>query len=179
MDTYTPMTVGSYWIYTQYETIPGIGEVSTGVVDSTFIASDTLINNVLYYVFRSSLTYGWLSVLRDSSGYLVNPLGARLFHDGNAGELLHERVSLNNMGDTIYYEKRIMEQAPNQIQVPAGSFEVMNAALYQYFPKAVNTPTQLKSNNYYAHNVGLIYRNYFSFGRALNFQLLRYHIAEE
>jgi hypothetical protein len=175
-DSYIPMQIGNYWIYGQYETLPGLGDVATGLVDSTYIASDTLINGSRYFVFRSSTSFIWKRILRDSSDYLINEVGERLFCAENIGEILYQRVSYNSQGDTVYFEKRVMERPSATVHVPAGTFKVINAAEYQYFPKAVSTPKERKQDYLYAENVGLVFRNYFSFGNQFSYQLLRYHI---
>jgi len=175
--SYFPMSVGSYWIYEQYKIEQGMEEQATGVYDSIYVAKDTFINTNQYYILRSGFSDSWKSILRDSSGYLVNEQGKRLFKDNATGEVLYKKLSLNNDSDTIYMEKLIMEEPTTMIKVPAGTYSVVNAAFYQYFPKALTTPKERMLDYMYAKNVGLVYRSYYDLdsGNKFSYQLLWYH----
>ena len=175
--TYFSMAIGNYWIYHEFTLEPG-GEVPTGKIDSTYIEKDTLINGNLYFVYKSSLSLQWEMIMRDSSSYLVNYLGEIFFHAKSIGDTIFQEVKLNPLGDTIFAQYRIMHNGPDQIQLSAGVFSVLDATNIQLFPKAVSSPKERIMNNFYAEGVGLVFRNYFLFGKQHHLKLSRYHIEE-
>lgn len=69
-----------------------------------------------------------------------------------------------------------MEQVPDVFFVPAGFFSVIDAINYTYLPKAITVPKEQAYNNYYAKDVGLVYRTFLRFGTAHSLKLVRYHI---
>jgi len=174
--TYFPMTIGSYWVYGEY-VYDSTQAKPTGNTDSTYIASDTSINGKKYFVFRSSTSPLWSLIMRDSSDYLVDNNGVVYFNSKAIGDTIYKKGNFNQNGDTIYFQYRVMYKIGYAVDVPAGHFTKVEDARYtQLFPKAIITPKKRISFNYYAKNVGLIYRTYFSFGKNYEVRLARYHI---
>jgi len=174
--TYYPMSIGSYWIYDEY-VYDSIQPKPTGKTDSTYIASDTTIDGKKYFVYRSSSSPLWSLVMRDSSGYLVDNYGVIYFNSKAIGDTIFKKGNFNQTGDTIYFQYRVMYKVGYVVDVPAGHFTKVKDARYtQYFPKAISTPKRRISFNYYAKDVGLIYRTYLSFGKNYEVRLARYHI---
>lgn len=155
---YTPMTVGSYWIYDWYNVDSNGNSVQIpGLTDSVYIAGDTIVGTDTFAV-RVGTWYGtWplREYWRDSAGYLVNPWGGISFSATNFTDTLY--ISYVN---TQMKKYRIMMDVGEIVTVPVGTFRTLNAA-YVY-EKIIGTwpsvcwPIYDIHDFQYAENVGMV-----------------------
>jgi len=127
---YTPLLIGSYWVYDHYEIDTLGNETKLSYSDSVRVDRDTLIRGNTYYVLTGTnhpvhSQYGIVSILRDSSDYLVNHLGSILFSSENFTDILYQTNSIVDQ-DTLYTSSYKMEKPVNPVVVPAGTFDVLN-----------------------------------------------------
>ncbi|MCF8367948.1 MAG: hypothetical protein K9G76_02820 [Bacteroidales bacterium] len=169
-DSYIPLHIGNYWVFDQYK-IDTLGiETLMDTYDSLVITGVESINGKSYYVFEGT----WLSgpeltdtvyMLRDSSGYCVDPLGWIHFTDQNFVDTLETftMVSLNN--DTLYESYYKVLPDPQIVSVPAGEFEALNyqGTIFTHNPNQGVPPFRYK-DQYFTNNVGMVLDTYFYLG---------------
>ena len=183
---FTPLKIGNYWIYKNYN-VDSIGnETEISTIDSVVITRDTIINSMKFFIFEGT-NYPFIrerqiiDILKDSSGYLVNSKGQILFSENNFIDTLYKRVELGGVNDTIFTCTYKMEKPNYSVTVPAGTFDVLNfkGTLFSYVNLQENQNPKYM-NTYYADNVGkiLITYLYLNSPMIIERRLLRYHIEE-
>ena len=70
---FSQLKTGNYWIYERFTVDSAGAAVATGILDSCYIETDTLINNHTYYKLISPNPYGILPEISLPQGFL--PLG--------------------------------------------------------------------------------------------------------
>jgi hypothetical protein len=121
---YYQLKVGNYWIY-QSVRIDSAGHDTTFLphLDSAYIEKDTLISGYTYFKLLSDpsglLGGNEMSLLRDSSGYLINSYGKILCSDDNFTQIL----SYDTLHPTLYLAYLSMTGRDSVITVPAGALE--------------------------------------------------------
>lgn len=183
VENYLPLTVGNYWIYENYSVDTLGNETDLSIIDSVIITRDTVINNETYFVFEGThyphyINWDIISIVRDSSGCIINEKGVILFAVDNFNDILYSRIEIFN-GDTIFRVDYQMEKPEISVTVPAGTYQILNYKGNFITPENINGleyPSNL--NNYYAKNVGKIFSNNFFLSGHEIFErrLLRYHI---
>ncbi len=162
---YTPLLIGSYWIYDHYK-IDSLGnETQLTYSDSVRVDRDTLIRGNTYYILTGTNypvnnQYGIVSMLRDSSDYLVNHLGKRLFSSENFTDILYQTNSIVDQ-DTLFTSSYKMEDPVDPVVVPAGTFDVLNCKGTIHITHPVNgiiNPRYI--NTMYAPSVGKVLETY-------------------
>lgn len=190
---YLPMAVGNYWIY-QHFIVDSLGnELSLNQFDSVVIMKDTLINNKLYYEFRSSQYDPYFQqFLRDSLGYVINNVGKKFFSTSNSKDILYEiedSLQFNSKYCLIYKLETKMESDHALIKTDAGEFNTLNArgflTCFYYDNSGKLTDTIITDQNtYYAQNVGIVVHAYHyytdmkEYKRKFEKRLIRYKIKE-
>jgi len=173
---FQPMTVGSYWIYQNFEVHDNGDEIQNNTFDSVYVAGDTIINGNTYAILQHSLFTFWdyVSYVRDSSEYLVNSDGRKLF-------------SISNFTDTLYtlylYDGHIaykMDDKDSIVIVPEGTFATYNYKGF-FYSDAFGGGVRF-FHNFYVAQIGLVKYNAFYSSDWLNpdydeYRLVRYHIA--
>ena len=122
---YTPMSVGSYWVYDWYSVDTLGNEWPIGLTDSVYIAGDTIIGNDTFAIRVGTWYFAsqpFREYWRDSAGYLVNPWGGISFSATNFTDTLY----MSNMGQVKKY--RVMRDIGEVVTVPVGTFRTLNAA---------------------------------------------------
>jgi hypothetical protein len=182
---YFPLTVGSYWIYNSYEIDSLNSEILISENDTMVITGDTSINGNRYSVFYGKRwvmgTFKAESFRRDSSGYIVNEAGTIVFSQSNLADTLFRAYPYDY--DSSIFEYGIMEIFPNQITLPAGTFD----SVYNYKLSVVDLDlpdNTIGDQDYlYAPNVGRILRQNFYLhqfseeGKYYEERLVEYYIA--
>lgn len=193
---YLPISIGNYWVYQQFIKNPDGTEEATQVFDSTYIKSDTIINEKRYFEFvtngiypesetRSSYSN---SLRRDSSGCLVvlslgnnnNPNPYVIFSEYNYTDTLYKGIFKSNM-DTLYTITIRMEKIQQSLSLPIGNFEVLNAKQTVIGNPMFTFYSEPRYNNiYYAKKVGEVAysRHYFNSPDDFLYKLIRYSINE-
>jgi len=176
---FQPMTIGSYWIYEQFNVDTNGIRTSLNRLDSVFIEKDTLINGNIYAKFkRIPLNHNnllWHDYWRDSSGYIVNSLGYIM----SSNIFTTDTLSFRDYPNELHYT--YMEGKDSIVSVEAGNFQtytVTHDVYFKSFPENILSKPALKRCS--AHNVGVvsdIYVVFISahFGR--EYRLVRYHIV--
>lgn len=151
---YTPMTIGSYWIYDWYVIDSAGNSTPYGISDSVFIVGDTIISGSTFSI-QSGTWYGVPKpsrFLRDSVGYLVDETGSIFFSEGNYTDTLY----IWNSGDGSETGCLKMNDIGTVVTVTAGTFSTLNAQ-YTVVNNIGTWPclgTLDIHNNRYAINVG-------------------------
>lgn len=181
---YFPLSIGNYWIYQHFEIDSLNHETEKQVFDSIAITADTIYRNNKYYVLEGTNypfnggQWGFIEMLRDSSGYIVNQNGIIKFTDDNFVDTLAFKTEVHN-GDTLYTLFYKMEKPSDNIEVPLGSFNVLN------YRGTLNSSMEIQGsqnprylNTFYADSVGKILETYFFLHSPLTNEkrLVRYHI---
>jgi hypothetical protein len=183
---YFPLEIGNYWVYKHFQIDTNGVETELEMTDSIVVSRDTSINNKNYFILEgvdfpnSSQNWGIVSILRDSSGYLVSENGAILFSDNNFTDTLISRTQFVE-GDTFYVLSYKMERVFNPVSVPAGIFNVLNFKGSFYMPNPEPGVEKTRYiNTYYANNVGKILQTYFyaSNPSYMEKRLVNYHVKE-
>ncbi len=180
---------GNYWIYDVYkiDTANGGSETLVGT-DSVVVSGDTLIDDKRYAVFSGTdlpFSSQWraLRILRDSSGCLVDNNGVVKFSSANnVGDTLSTSYIITGSSsapDTFIVFKWFMAAPPTLINVPAGSFTVLNGMQKLTEPHSGVT---ISFPHCYARNVGLVMsQNTWEYQIRLGIyyekRLVRYHIS--
>lgn len=181
---YFPLEIGNYWVYKHFRIDTNGVETELEMTDSIVVSRDTSINNKKYFVLEgidypfSSSNWGIVSILRDSSGYLVSENGTILFTDRNFTDTLISRTQLIG-GDTFYVLSYKMERVFNPISVPAGTFNVLNYKGTFYMPNPESGVDNTRyMNTFHANNVGKILQTYFYSSATFYFEkrLVNYHV---
>src|SRR5688572_7718749 len=81
-DSYPELKVGNYWVYEVYEVDTANVATSLGILDSSYVEKDTVINGHTYFKKIESnypFSASHAVYLRDSIGYIVNHKGTIVF----------------------------------------------------------------------------------------------------
>jgi hypothetical protein len=183
--TYFPLEIGNYWIYQHYKIDTLGNETILEAIDSITITKDTLIRGDNFFIFEGHSDMGFCdldgSVLRDSSGYLVDSAGNIFFAESNFTDTLLTYAAFID-GDTVYTIDYKMEQHDIDVITPAGSFEVLNYRGTLIMHEEVeDLPSTRYMNNFYSKDVGKIVSTYLFMSVPYTYErrLVRYHIQEE
>ena len=181
-DNYLPLKVGNYWVYEEYNLDTLGNYTSTGVIDSDYIANDTLANGFTYYnwVRKNFVGVPAGGYVRDSLHYIVDVMGTKIFSSQNFIDTLDDGYSIANT-DTLYYRYNKMDNPNSSVIVPAGSFVTDNSkTIYILYPPLSGSGYSPRTLNLrYAKDVGLVYETIVPFASDPNYRvkkLLRYHL---
>jgi len=171
---FLPLSVGNYWIY-EVSQVDTNGNSTFQKIDSTYIDSDTIINNNIYFVIKSSASINYIQFLRDSSGYIVDDNGQKYLYQRLIDDTLYTNLLKSFLGDTLSFTYRKMSKPPTKIYCGLGYLTALDAEVTRYL---AYTKTTAYAHYYYSSNIGLIRRqDYFSFtGKRTEYSLIRYMI---
>ena len=183
-NSFLPLQIGNYWVYQHLRIDPENQASTLPRIDSVIVDRDTLINGHTYFILEgtnypfNSDRWGIVDILRDSSGYIVDPAGNLKFSDSNFTDILASKTEVLD-ADTLYSLSYKMESEETPCTVPAGIFDVLNfkgtVYAYQDLP-GIDNPRYLHTR--YARGVGKVMQSYFYFHSPIvgEKQLIRYHI---
>jgi hypothetical protein len=151
--SYYPLSVGNYWVYDLYE-VDTNGVEAFIDTDSMYIEKDTILRGNRYFVKRTSRLNG-VSIIRDSSDYLINRYGLRLFGPQDKSDTLDLLALPFNGADTTQLIHFQMNLQSRKVSLPAGNFNVLELIESVRFLSGSSTirPYSL----YRAPNVGIVY----------------------
>jgi len=180
----TPSTIGSYWVYRNYE-IDSMGNVTTlNGTDTMYVVGDSVVNGHVYTVYKGALIPNAdCSLLRDSSGFVVNENGYIFFSNNNLGSIFYtwnEPIYPGPNGQINLITQTYIEPSLESVSVPAGSFMA-------YVRKDVSTDEaggpvnvcgdlEYIQKTHYVEGVGVV-REEFAFFSAMT-QLCKYRYRE-
>jgi len=180
----TPSTIGSYWVYRDYE-VDSLGNVSMlNSADTMFVTGDSIVNGYTYTVYKGALIPNAdCRLLRDSSGFVVNENGYIYFSNNNLGSIFHTSNEPNYPGPNGQINlitQTYIEPLIESVSVPAGNF-------ISYVRKDVSTdeaggPINVCSDleyiqkTHYVEGVGVVRQEY-AFFSAIT-QLCKYRYRE-
>ena len=183
--SYAPLTIGSYWVYSHFKINSFTGEEEQlEIVDSVVVVGDTVINSETYSVFYGTRAVfsgrgpGIISLLRDSSGFLIDNEGKVHFATNFPQQVLRTDHLILDGGDTIYTVNYTMEDVKQEITAPAGQFITLNFK-GELIDNVHENPRYL--NNYFAEGVGKVIDTYFYIAQNEYYferRLKKYHIAD-
>lgn len=188
---YLPFAVGNYWVYQHFEEGQDHKLEAILSFDSSIISQDTLIKGNLFYRLDNYLSYnsnGELKyflenfiLLRDSSRFLIDEQGNKLFTENITGDkLLTKYYTTSN--DTFCTVTYAMENTDSTIITPSGSYFkplfVKGTLITDSHYANVDNPRYV--GNYYAKNIGKILSSQLLIGAdfRLEKRLIRYNITE-
>lgn len=182
---YIPFYPGNYWVYEQFSIDTLGNETLLNEYDSVVITGTATVNSKSYIVFEGTFLSGpnevdTILLLRDSSGYYVDPSGNIHMANNNFTDTLSfYTFTNNNTGDTLYQSWYTLEKEPSEISVGAGVFPTINfrGSILTFNPNPGVDDIRYK-NRLYSHNVGLVLDTYFFLGSPKRFErrLARYHV---
>ncbi len=122
----TPSTIGSYWVYRNYE-VDSMGNVTmSNVTDTMFVTGDSIVNGYTYTVYKGALIPNAdCRLLRDSSGFVVNENGYIYFSNNNLGSIFdtwNEPIYPGPNGPINLITQIYIEPLLQSVSVPAGNF---------------------------------------------------------
>ncbi len=162
---YFPLKEGNYWIYDIYAQKGSLAFEKTQYSDSTYIGKDTIISGKKYHSIHT--TYGEYVgsppnipktyYLRDSSEFLLAPLGYKWFSTKMEDFKIHEKLVLDQQGIKINHSIT-MKNAPD-IDVNGTLFPCLHADhLYTMSRLLSKVNSEINYYNYgstwYARGVG-------------------------
>ena len=174
VNDYVKLNVGNYWVYK-------VQMFNSTRIDSVLIARDTLIRGETYFVTEGHDFYGnWeiLSVLRDSSNYIIDELGGIHFTTEIFNGTINQRHVIGNGNDSIVSITYRMQNA-SDVKVPAGSFTNILNYQGEMFSFLEPPSSNIKFDNfYYSKNVGLVksIQNFASGNEPIIKELIRYRV---
>ncbi len=180
----TPSTIGSYWVYRDYE-VDSLGNVSMlNSADTMFVTGDSIVNGHTYTVYKGALIPNAdCRLLRDSSGFVVNENGYIYFSNNNLGSIFHTWNEPNYPGPNGQINlitQTYIEPLIEAVSVPAGNF-------MSYVRKDVSTDEaggpvnvcgdlEYIQKTHYVEGVGVVRQEY-AFFSAMT-QLCKYRYRE-
>ncbi|MEI6886182.1 MAG: hypothetical protein WCO02_16955 [Bacteroidota bacterium] len=176
---YYQLKVGNYWIY-QSVRIDSAGHDTTFLphLDSAYIEKDTLIRGYTFFKLYSdpSGLFGGneLSLLRDSSGYLINWYGKILCSDDNFTQV----IAYDTLMPTAYMGYVSMTGRDSIINVPAGPIQSITSRMKVVpAPRYPQIPVRYVYSSY-GKGIGMIKTHNFYFMGNIKFEgwLVRYKL---
>lgn len=180
--SYYKLKVGNYWVYERWTVDTNGTETNTGFLDSAYVLSDTTFNGNTYYDYRCPPFNNTVTLVRDSSGYLVGvggeilsapPTNTSVFRTG------YVLVNQDTLADVAYF----MTSGMLSIAVPAGNFQCVQLNVAHTFrpPFDVtlnNGPNPKTFNEEYANGEGKVRYSYYytSMASKIEDRLLRYFV---
>ena len=185
---YIPVYPGNYWIYEHYRIDTLGNETLQNDYDSIVVTGKATVNGNSFIVFEGTWNSGpnaldTVLMLRDSSGYYVDPDGRIHFSYVNFSDTLNSIVSINkHTGDTLYELSYKMDKEPAWVTVPAGTFETLNCVgtVYTHIPNP-GVPSLRYMDEMYAQGTGVVLRTYYYLGSPVRFErrLARYYVSDQ
>jgi len=156
---YFPLEIGNYWVYEKAGCDSTWENCNSISIDTNTITKDTVINGFTYFKLEGKQLLSDTPVfLRDSSNYLVTDNGNIYLSIADFNVISDTNYLIIRPGDTLYYSYHQMINHPNNIQVPAGSFDCIDHKL-SIFRKADNFNIEYNTHKMFAPNIGLVYEN--------------------
>ena len=150
--SFIPMEVGNYWIY-QVNSIDKNGTSTYIRTDSAYIATTKDIGGITYFEYHVP-AINYTEYLRDSSSYLVDEKGEKLFYHKYDNDTLYNSKIMSS-GLVVSHTYRVMHILGANIECVAGSFPAIEAR-YTILLPFLNK--EYVSHYYYSANIGLIFR---------------------
>jgi hypothetical protein len=182
--SYYPLSTGSYWVYQHYHENQSGEMVETSVRDSFVVTGDTVLNGSIYTIHKNFGGAGnpTLTLLRDSSGYIVNSIGDIIMSNRNESDTIRYDTIFTNQSDPnswIGVVKYRLDPTFENIVVPSGSFQCIDfeGSFYMRYPiEGLDNPRLI--HNYYAEDIGRINSVlfYVSSDTKVERRLVDYHI---
>jgi hypothetical protein len=183
---YYPLEVGNYWIYEYYTSDSTLNFINQNIIDSVYIEKDSVCNGNVYAVVWSSY---WSDpshltgqdLIRDSSGYIVNQNGSRLFTINQTTSNLIAYYPLDFPGyhDSTFYMTWKMKNSDSICVVPAGQYLAKYVIGNLKATKPVSRAMQERNYYYaYAKDIGLVSKRqgYVGSPEYLEENLIRYRV---
>jgi hypothetical protein len=181
--SYTPLSIGNYWVYENHKIEPNGNDSLLPGLDSIIVVRDTFIHGNTFLIaegISQPLNHWKIELIaRDSNSYLVDPNGRILFNPTNFTDSFNHQFQLAG-NDTLYEQFYQLEPIGAPQQLPGGVFDsVLNfKGTVIGYNQAPHIPNPRYVHNLYAPGVGRILSSYFYFSSNQVFEkrLLRYHI---
>ncbi len=148
-------TPGSWWKYESY-TVDSMGvETLNPEIDCVYVVGDTMINGEVYSHLQGTYfgAFTLNTIRRDSSHYIINSFGGRLFSTVEQIETL--KVS-EGFIENIYCTTNGMKEPK---MVPAGIFEVYDSEVHHWNADGspyTNCEMSWTGHEYFADGIGMI-----------------------
>lgn len=176
---YFPLAVGNYWIYERSECDSNWTNCLSKSIDTNIVTKDTSINGITYFKIEGVDVAGrrtsWY--LRDSLDFIVDLNGIILLSNTDFENVLQEYYAIDDENDTLCFWYRQMQDEPNYVEVPAGSFECLDNKLFLY-RKTDDFKREFNTHYYFSKNVGPVFESSMLVSNTLNFkrELIEYNL---
>lgn len=180
---YFPLNVGNYWVYERSGCDSTWTDCDLISTDTSIITKDTIINKLVYYKLEGKNITGINQpvYLRDSLDYIVNHTGHIIISNNDFDRIIYERWEINQSNnDTLAHIYNQIKDRPNNVVVPSGTYDCIDFR-GSFFRKHDNFQIEYNYHNYFAKDVGPVYRNSMflhSLG-GIKQELISYHIDSE
>lgn len=177
---YMPLKIGNYWIYDQY-TIDPSGNETYNTTDSVYIAKDTTIAAVNYFVLENGgmAPYATRIMIRQSGSDIVTPTGTFYYKHNDTLTVLEDYYQVTSPSDTISYNVSRMGQINKTTTVSAGTFTTSSYNTHvTIWPSYITCCSSFLRSRRFAENTGVVSENMLQFvsGTHIDRRLKRFHL---
>lgn len=161
-DSYMPFKKGNFWVYENFTLDSSGVQIDRSYDDTLYVSNDSTINGNKYYEIKwkkgsINLYQIYNNWLRDSSGYIVDINGERMFSSVNFSDTLRVRKDADfPMWKVILFYK--MDKSLKSIATRAGNFEALNCKAEVYSNEQGNVIQEF-INTFYAKSIGIVEAN--------------------
>jgi len=155
---YFPLKTGNYWVYQRSVCDSTWTNCEIKATDTVWVTKDTLINDKTYFKLEDVTVTGQHRSIyyRDSLDYIVDNLGNIVVSNTDFETKLHEEYIIVNETDTAFYWYNKMQNAPFNIEVPAGNFSCLDNKM-SFFRQTDNFETEFNTHQLYAKGTGPVF----------------------
>jgi hypothetical protein len=177
------MKTGNYWIYEVYRISPNGDEVLTGGIDSIYVTKDTIINENKYFETNHNTLGDYspnFNYFRDSSGFLVNHWGSKIFSYLPETDTLYSFFTFSP--DTLAKITIHMIEKNQMRTISTGTYNTYNRrTTFEFYPPYNSRFTHRYQNIIFAEGLGIISETLPIFIQDTNTyerRLIRYNVSE-
>ncbi len=174
---YYPLSVGNYWIYEIYEGDSASDLTDQNRIDSIYVEKDSLINGKIFKVIKTTFL-GQITLIRDSSDYIVTSDGQKIFSTNPAILTLSKQYFPEY--DSSYFLVWNMKKTDSVFNCPNGQYlsKYVIGTLTQIKPSDIKNNKVRTIFSAYSKGIGLVGRRatFLVGGSFLEWRLIRYKI---
>jgi len=175
-NNFFPLDIGNYWVY-EFKTRMPDGSITSGKIDTLRVISDTLINDLKYFVLNTNQpNFNSKWIIRDSAGYILSTKSQVMLTPAPASKAYNSHYGFFTPVDTAYY---YWDEFPRVVTVNTkqGTFDCLeqltNHQLYSLGNKL------LIDTSFFA-SIGPVQRSFsYSSGAQVVGEIIDYHLEEQ
>ncbi|HEX8517596.1 MAG TPA: hypothetical protein VF868_15470 [Bacteroidia bacterium] len=178
---YSKLAIGNYWVYQRFN-LDTSGNYTPTVIDSCYIANDTVIGGKTYFVYTEPYISGGTNtkLLRDSLHYILD-MHRIIFSSQDFTSIFKTGYQVAMpINDTICRYESKMTERNLVVHQPAGTYITHTFITnYYMYPAYSNGGSTRYIYSRYAKDIGIVEESLPFFSSSPNYeirQLLRYHV---